>query len=57
MKKHIIIILIFTFFSNNYLISQNPENKVKTEEKDTIKPKKKKAMSVAQLRKAGKIQF
>ena len=44
MKKHIIIILIFTFFSNHSLISQNPDNKVKTEKKDTIKSKKKKAL-------------
>ncbi len=44
MKKHIIIILIFAFFSNHTLISQNPDNKVNIEEKDTIKSEKKKAL-------------
>ena len=44
MKKQIILVLILTFFSNHLLISQNPDNKVKTEKKDSIKSKKKKAL-------------
>ena len=44
MKKHIILILILTFFSNHTLNSQSPDTKIKTEKKDTIKPKKKKAL-------------
>ena len=44
MKKQIILVLILIFFSNHLLISQNPDNKVKTEKKDSIKSKKKKAL-------------
>ncbi|MBT5392680.1 MAG: amidohydrolase, partial [Flavobacteriaceae bacterium] len=44
MKKHIILILILTFFSSHSLNSQSPDTKVKTEKKDSIKPKKKKAL-------------
>ena len=44
MKKHIILILILTFFSNHSLNSQSPDTKIKTEKKDSIKPKKKKAL-------------
>ena len=44
MKKQIIIILFLTFFSNHLLNSQNLENKIKTEHKDSIKSKKKKAL-------------
>ena len=44
MKKQIIIVIILTFFSNQLLNSQNFDNKIKTEKKDSIKSKKKKAL-------------
>ena len=44
MKKQIILVLTLIFFSNHLLISQNPDNKVKTEKKDTIKSEKRKAL-------------
>ena len=51
MKKHIILILILTFLSNHSLNSQSPDTKIKTEKKDSIKPKKEKSITSFKTRK------